>query len=294
MNQHARTLLLHLFAAHTGRYLELTYIAPPGVEVGGPRVFTESYRVGTQRIDWQHIVRTNAAGYGCYYALTPKLAPVANQFVRTRETGAAALQCLWVDIDEKKGTSKRDAYHALVHHSPPPTLIIDSGGGLHGIWRIVPLDATEANRQRSKSIMRNMARAFGGDPVQDWARVFRLPGTVNTKPERNGAVCRVIGQPRDVMYEFAWFDSYAESKQAPAPRVPRDAPPDEIKPYLRWYLSTYHAEGSRNNALYWTACRMRDDGYSKGQVVDMLRAHAIANGLSERAVDATIASPYGG
>ena len=46
------------------------------------------------------------------------------------------------------------------------------------------------------------------------------------------------------------------------------------------------AEGNRNNALFWAACRAHEHGLDVGPLVDA----AVANGLSRRAADATARS----
>jgi hypothetical protein len=61
----------------------------------------------------------------------------------------------------------------------PPTVIVDSGGGAQPIWMLdgkLPAAGLVADVE---DIGRAVARAIGGDAVQDISRILRLPGTIN-------------------------------------------------------------------------------------------------------------------
>jgi hypothetical protein len=61
---------------------------------------------------------------------------------------------------------------------------------------------------------------------------------------------------------------------------------------LRW-LATQH-EGNRNNATFWAACRMREQGIPQTDAAEMLVPIVKALGLPEREAERTIASAYRG
>jgi len=69
MTDETRRFLNHLFANVDG-YMELTYIDPKGYYNLYPSVYSESYLIGRDRIDWQHVLHQNKRGYGVYYSLT--------------------------------------------------------------------------------------------------------------------------------------------------------------------------------------------------------------------------------
>ncbi len=111
-----------------------------------------------------------------------------------------AIVGFWADIDlpapwrEHKALppSVEDARAILAKLPFPPSLIVDSGHGLHAWWLFKEpwLLETEEERlaaaQRAKgwvNLIRETARTFGWevDPVGDLARVLRLPGTWNRK-----------------------------------------------------------------------------------------------------------------
>jgi len=100
------------------------------------------------------------------------------------------ITALWSDIDcSKIGVSKEEAVAALRPIPIPPSLIVDSGHGIHPWWLLKePIDvratdpATAANESSIVLALRQLASVVGGDPaVCDLARVMRLPGTHNCK-----------------------------------------------------------------------------------------------------------------
>ncbi len=118
--------------------------------------------------------------------------------VRRDATGGTLQHCtclgaLFVDVDFKV-TEEAEARARLARCRPAPSAIVHSGGGLHAYWRLreplqLPDDAEIAKRQ-----LRQLARALGGDlSAAEPARVLRLPGSANTKPE--------YGAPRRVRVE---------------------------------------------------------------------------------------------
>jgi hypothetical protein len=288
--------LNHLFSGTSG-YLELTYLQPPGQRPDLPHIVTESYQLGRERPDWEHVAAMNTDGYGVYYGLTIKnTRPDFGH--RSKESAAAWVSVLWVDIDLKDGAypDKEAIYTAICDLLHPATVIIDSGGGLHALWRITPVRVTEQNFQFIKDVLRGVAVALHGDPsVAELSRVFRLPGTVNTKPERDGARCEIVSWlPGELdLEQFAGYRILAQ----PAHQPPRDyarIKPDNEPGYIRWYLDGTQSEGERNSALNWTAYKMFCDGYSQTEAEALLLAHAVNGGLSEKESLRTIASAFRG
>ena len=124
---------------------------------------------------------------------------------------------LWLDIDiagpaHKKTNlpaSQEDAIDLLKSSLPlPPTILVDSGHGLHAYWLFKEpwLFETEDERQQAASLMRRFVlslkyhaamRGWAMDSVFDLARVLRVPGTLNTKPGAEQMLCSV----READYE---------------------------------------------------------------------------------------------
>ena len=184
--------------------------------------------------------------------------------------------------------------------NPPPSAIIDSGGGLHAYWLLSePVTLDEDSRKQAAGILRGLFSALGGDPqyVKSVASVMRLPGSVNTKPERGGVVVTLVELHPDRRYplsDFAWLESQPQVERIgslnvvtlngnghhPLPKRTED------------YLASGATEGSRNTELFAAACQLRDAGHSQSDAEAQLVPRYVADGCSEREALATIRSAY--
>lgn len=143
-------------------------------------------------------------------ALTHAKAPSGSQ--RPRATDARAIAGLWLDIDinggpeDKTGAaSDQAAALTLARAVQEPTVIIDSGYGLHcwylfdsGPWIFRDhADQQLAARAASGWVALHRTHAdFHLDSVGDLARLMRLPGTVNAKGGRTAPVDVIATGPR--------------------------------------------------------------------------------------------------
>lgn len=107
-------------------------------------------------------------------------------FVRAQKRYIAALNCLYGEFDAKAYGSKQ----AILDHIagatwPTPSVVVDSGGGIHGYWLLTEpwvLDSDDA-RQAAELIQRAwVQQVIGADEsVHDLTRILRVPGTRNFK-----------------------------------------------------------------------------------------------------------------
>jgi putative DNA primase/helicase len=130
-----------------------------------------------------------------YFGIHPSAAiPTTNaqgeaapaEVVRSQIAGIAAINCLFAEFDAKDGHSLATV-EAL---TPAPNAIVFSGGGWHCYWLLGETFFlnTEADRARAKALQKRWVAFTGGDPdARDLARVLRVPGTFNGKPERKDA-----------------------------------------------------------------------------------------------------------
>ena len=137
------------------------------------------------------------AARNCYFGVHPCTAipatytngkPARPAWVRSRLDHIAAVNCLFGEFDVKDWGSKAAIMahleSLLADRLPFPTVIVDSGGGLHCYWLLedtVPV--TDDNRDQ----LRRMQYAWvdmvrSDDNAKDMARVLRVPGTLNRKP----------------------------------------------------------------------------------------------------------------
>jgi hypothetical protein len=270
-------------------YFELTFILPPELNPRKRAPITHSYHLGHERPDWDEIARLNNDGWGTYYSLTPKHRRTEK---RAHENDTALIQVLWVDIDqEDKDAARQQVYNVHV----PPSVLIDSGGGLHALWAIYPVPVDDTNHAYVKRILRGLALATQGDTAcAETARVFRLPGTRNTKPKRHNALCQIVDFLPGVT-TLADFEDYASLVKPAEREIERQLPrikPQDTPRYINDYLDTTHIEGTRNASLNAAAYYMYSNGYGEGEAVVMLRGRALDDGLTEHEIAATIHSAY--
>jgi hypothetical protein len=236
----------------------------------------------------------NHEGYGVYFA------PCLRATKSGKAEAAALLPALWVDLDCDDDPTRRAAALERLHtFNPPPSAVIDSGGGLHAYWlldALVTMD--EISRKQAAGILRGLFAALGGDPqyVKSVASVMRLIGTVNTKPERGGVVVTLVELHADRRYplaDFAWLESQPTPERAantmPTPHLNGHHP---LPRRTEDYLTSGAPEGSRNAQLFAAACQMRDAGYTQSETEGQLVPRYVADGCSEREALATIASVY--
>jgi hypothetical protein len=119
------------------------------------------------------------------------------RFRRGGEADLLALPALFVDVDDPDF----DALERLRAMQPAPSCITFTGGGFHAYWW---MDQPLVDWTLARRVLRGLQRAAGGDPLSV-ANALRLPGSVNTKPQRNQALCRVV-ELNDRYYPLAAFE----------------------------------------------------------------------------------------
>lgn len=121
------------------------------------------------------------AGRGTYYC-TGTLKPADD---RRRTENIAELVGLHTDTDFKNITSDPldEPQHAVRQLPCPPTIVVNSGHGLHCYWLFREAIDTgiEGLAARVTNARKQLAGLFAGDAVHDLPRIMRLPGSHNTK-----------------------------------------------------------------------------------------------------------------
>lgn len=152
----------------------------------------------------QRLSDTNRMGWGAYFAVGLRK-PGLSRWKRGGAAEVVALPAFYTDIDDPTPATLTKLRGARL----PPSVIIHSGGGYHAYWL---LDEPTHDLNMARLILQGFARAFGGDGLSP-AQSLRLPGTVNCKPERGGALCRLI-ETTDRRYRLSDFQLFIP----PAPR----------------------------------------------------------------------------
>lgn len=126
---------------------------------------------------------TNAMGWGAYVAVGLRK-PGLSRWKRGGLTEVVALPAFYTDIDGMADSTFTRLHKARL----PPSVIVNSGSGIHAYWL---LEEPTTDLDTARRVLQGLAQAFGGDHMSA-AQSLRLPGTVNTKPERGGARCHLI------------------------------------------------------------------------------------------------------
>lgn len=269
-------------------YLELRCIHPTTGEVK-----TLWSRIGDKRglaSAFRQAEALNRDGYGLYFA------PCLRRDKQGKAEAAAWVPALWIDIDGLDDL----ALERLRSFDPPPAFIIDSGGGWHAYWLLdEPLSLAEADdRARLASVLRGLFAELGGDAhyVKSAASVMRLPQSVNTKPERGGAIVRIVDscpERKARFAAFAWLEKPQEhATPAHMNHTHNGNGRHTLPKRTEEYLASGAPSGSRNAELFAAACQMRDAGYSQSEAEHDLVPRHIANGSTELEARATIKSAY--
>lgn len=119
----------------------------------------------------------------------------------------ARLAWLHVDIDPRAGEDfaeeRARALRILQEHELPPSVIVDSGGGFQGFWRLQPdaeleIDGDISRAEELEAYNIQLEKVFQADHCHNVDRIMRLPGTVNVpnakklKKGREPALAKLI------------------------------------------------------------------------------------------------------
>ncbi|TVR25145.1 MAG: hypothetical protein EA396_00205, partial [Anaerolineaceae bacterium] len=239
--------------------------------------------------------RLNKEGYGLYFA------PCLRREKRGNAESAAYISALWVDVDGKDERSLRK----LNDFEQAPSAVVDSGGGYHAYWFLSDPLCLETDEQKAyiASIMIGLFSVTGGDEayVKSVASVMRLPDSINTKPDRDGAKVTVsLWNPerRYKLSEFEWL-SKPKEETIDGLKVVTLNGHGILPPRTEQYLISGASKNSRNTELFAAACQMRDAGYSQSDAERELIARHVADAVGgesanqrEKEARATIESAY--
>lgn len=302
------------FAGLTSGFVELFYDTPDGVHTPEKKCYVQWLPLPLPlRMEGilTEIRKRNQQGYGIHFGATPSSvrkgweqrtgADGRPYWIKPRrhESDVKYLTALWTDVDEEEVgyTLKRIAQMDV--SIPRPSVAVKSGGGVHLYWLLqTPYEITDENRHQVKRTLYGIASAFGGDTqARDMARNMRLPGTVNTKPKRNGAVSEVVVDNTGWIYKYEQmqdvFQRFApRDLPLPTRSLPTEAREKTLPTWVLAYLQTGAREHERNKTLFCAARTYADYGISQLTAETELGHRARSDGLSEHEVKATIRSAY--
>ncbi len=170
------------------------------------------YTVDQVRKDWESVWRylqnvNRTEVFNVHPAVNPRFQKPKK---RGKNKDVSHFLAAWVDVDfHLNEESVKKAFWAAVEMfvkaGLPPSIIIESGHGLHAYWLYdKPYPSKDARR-----VCAGIQDAFKvSDSISDPSRVLRMPGTANLKDAKHPAMCQVI-QATYVRYPIEKFADYA-------------------------------------------------------------------------------------
>lgn len=231
--------------------IELRTLTPSGKPNGRAFMSPDDVQVAVQ------FMKTHAADHVYFGVAT-----------RRDDTGGALENCahlpaLFVDLDFKH-TPEADARRRLAECPLPPSCSVQSGGGLHVYWLLrEPLDLREdSNRVMARALLRRLAQFLVADlSSAEPARVLRVPGSLNVKPDYvppRHVVIETLAEHRYNLGEFADI-------LPPEPKEGRTNGTTFVSPVRI-------LDGERSNILYKTARSLKAKGLSREAMAAAVRA----------------------
>lgn len=192
-------IFLDALLARSGNYhqracLTLTAIHPDG------RHRTPSRHVPLNRPNLLNdaiaaLLAANVLGWGAFVTVGLRRRGLT-RYQRGGERDLVALPAVFVDLDSPTS----DALTRLRDLRPTPSCITFTGGGFHAYWW---LEQPLSDMGLARRILRGLQHVAGSDPLSV-VQSLRLPGSRNTKPQRDNARCRIVAL-HDWHYPVAAF-----------------------------------------------------------------------------------------
>lgn len=191
-------------------------------------------------------------------------------------------RALFIDLD-LVNHSKTEAFYEIYIRAakgviPKPSMIVDSGRGLHLYWRIEHAPKGAAYTwQELEDYLYKQLKPLGADlKATDSARVLRLPDTINS---RNNSVCEILelNDYKYSMYELREKYLHYEKKDKLEPKKKVKGSSKKVKHIFNSYslhqaraedmetltrLRNYNIKGYRNSIIhcytYWKGIYIRE------------------------------------
>ncbi|WP_191564607.1 DNA primase family protein [Janibacter melonis] len=190
----------------------------------------------------------------------------------------AGIRALWADLDDKNFPGARTAVAAVIDDltavlGAAPAAVVSTGHGMHPWWALDPEDELdfEPGSQRATKVaalvrrfgrlVAAVATRHGGsrDNVYDLARIMRVPGTVNRKPDLE-PVPVTVTYPGGAALTLDGLElvldeqGIEETPQRPAPTMDAPATSDDLDDAerdrrLRYCTAAIESEVARLDAM---------------------------------------------
>lgn len=142
-----------------------------------------------------------------YARITPLSKPP--EAGRGTERQAIGSSVLYLDYDNYK--NQIEGLRLLQALPKPPTLIVNSGNGLHAYWLLdklyTDIDALKARNKQLALDINRIDDNGGADSCYDLARVLRVPETYNVKQQNTPLECCIVEYIPDRVYQLDQFEA---------------------------------------------------------------------------------------
>lgn len=114
------------------------------------------------------------------------------------------VQAVWVDFDGKKIEECQSL-------SPPPAILVDSGGGTHAYWLLKISALVRNHSSEIEAVNRGLAKRFGGDLMTcDVSRILRVGGTNHKYNPPRPVKAYLLNDRRYLLEDFKRLGIYEE------------------------------------------------------------------------------------
>jgi len=171
-------------------------------------------------------------------------------------------RALFQDMDfEKLGLHKSEIVYLvwILHYEgkiPKPTMVVDSGRGIHLYWRIqnAPYGALNTWQELQDYIYYQLKHLGADRKATDGARVLRLPGTTNSKNDGQCEILYIDNELEYSMYELR--EKYLNYKPKVHQMKMEESKKIDNKVISNRFFNSYSLHMERANDLN-TLCRIR-------------------------------------
>lgn len=196
-----------------------------------------------------------------------------------RKNDVAKVRCLWADMDNV--TTELAKWRCEESGVPVPSIVVDSGNGVHLYWLIDGLLDVSTDRSRAllEARLRLLYRRLGCDATCDVNRLLRLPGFMNVKNARNcdqPSRCRLQHCSPECRYKIESFAAILDRGHLSDRQATREAKyvtlPSNAKDHYVRRLSVNVNDRSRRD--FAIVCSLVRAGYGEDDIRDLVTPHS--------------------
>ncbi len=212
---------------------------------------------------------------------------------RNRQGGTAdavaRANALFADFDN---TSIEEARDSITNaRLPEPTMLLNSGHGIHAYWRLrEPLADLAIWTDHQKRLI---ALLKSDKSIHDPPRIMRLPGFTNHKPP--AMLAELIHADPALRYsleDLGLSEERLTSDRTTQPRLSNSQHPARLANKTKDFLANGAPEGERNARAFSAAADLAGNGIPREAAEPIVVSAATASGLPEAEAQRVVASAY--